>query len=324
MVKLNRFNGWVAVLTFSCVVLGALIQDPDINIERDSNDKYVISCGSIAIGLSFFAIVGYLFTENLVGGVIEASMGTIVCALWCGAIALVMNPGNRLAIQELGRSHVIRNTNLYFFTWSSFLSSAYVLTSIAQQYRLADVQKAPINLVRWYLLLISSVVVFGTGSKLKPLTCSESIFGFDEDLCRTTKYAIALGVVSAGLSLIPIFWTHLTKTSLIIDSIVGIVVTVFYCVGAAYITDVTGPGSNIGNLYFSVWFGFGLSILLTFSSIKEMICPEPTGEETSQHPDVSKSGEVQEEGEQGPGKEAQRGGEEQLEEIDVEGRDENA
>ncbi len=28
MTKLNRFNGWVAVLAFSCVALGTLIQDP--------------------------------------------------------------------------------------------------------------------------------------------------------------------------------------------------------------------------------------------------------------------------------------------------------
>ncbi len=172
-------------------------------------------------------------------------MGTIVSALWCGAIALVMNPRNELAIQQLGRFHIIRNTNLYFFTWAAFLSSAYVLASVAQQYRLADVQNAPPNLVRWYLLLIASVVVFGTGSKLRDLTCSDTIFGLDEDLCRTTNYAIGLGVVSAGLSLISILWSHLAKMSLIVDSINGVIVTVFYCVGAAYITDVTGPGMCI-------------------------------------------------------------------------------
>ena len=175
-------------------------------------------------------------------------MGTIVCVLWCGAIALVMNPNNRLAIQQFGRSHVIRNTNLYFFTWASFLSSAYVLASIAQQYRLADGRNAPTNLVRWYLLLIASVVVLGTGSKLKDLTCSKTLFDSDEELCRITKYAIGLGVVSAGLSVIPIFWTHLAKTSFIVDSIVGIFVTVLYCVGAAYITDVSGPGMYLQNL----------------------------------------------------------------------------
>ncbi len=55
-----------------------------------------------------------------------------------------------------------------------------------------------------------------------------------------------------------------------------------------------------------------------------MIAPETSTEE-SQHPDVSKSEAQQVEGEQkGQGPPAQRGGEEHLEEVDVEGRDETA
>lgn len=168
-------------------------------------------------------------------------MGTIVCALWCAAIAVVMNPRNELAIESIGVAHVIRNTNLYFFTWAAFLSSAYVLTSIAHEYRLVDVQTAPLNLVRWYLLLIASVVVLGTSSKLKELTCSPDIGG-DEYLCRITSYGISFGVITACLALIPIIWTHIAEMNMIVESIVGVVVTIFYCVGAAYITDVTGPG----------------------------------------------------------------------------------
>ena len=77
-------------------------------------------------------------------------------------------------------------------------------------------------------------------------------------------------------------------------------------------------------MYFATWFGFGLSVLLTFSCFKEMIAPEPPTDE-SQHPEVRKSGSQQEEGgEGGQTTEAQRGGEEQLEEVDVEGREEDA
>lgn len=317
MTKLNRFNGWVAVLAFSCVVVGTLIQDPEINLYRDSNDKYVISTSSIAIGLSFFALIGYLFTDKLVGGIFEASMGTVVFALWCGAISLVMNPNNELAVIRRGVNHSVRNTNLYFFTWAAFLSSAYVLASVSQQYRLVDIQTAQTSLVRWYLFLIASVVVLGSSTKLKDLTCATG-FGYDDDLCRTTKYGISLGVVSAGLAIIPIIWSHLAKMNLIVEGIIGVIVTVFYSLGAAYITTVDGPGSEIGNLYFATWFGFGLAVFLTFTCFKEMIAPEPIVEE-SQHPEVVKSGSQQAEGEQqGETTEGQRGGEERLEEVDVE------
>jgi len=271
-------------------------------ISRDSDEKYVIATCSIAIVLSFFTLCSYLInTDKLVGGLLEATVGTMVFALWCGAQSLIQNPNNNLAIEmdEFFVTHRIRNTNLYFFSWAAFLSSAYVLTSIVQQYRLVDVTNFPSNLVRWYLFLISSVVVFGTSSKLKPLTCGPDdtstsggrVIDFDFDfgnrdlslLCRTTKYAICLGVVSAGLALIPIIWSHLAKMNIIVEMIVSVIVTVFYCVGAAYVTDSSGPGSNVGNLYFSTWFGFGLAILLTFSCIKELVAPEHLVEE-SQHP----------------------------------------
>lgn len=282
-----------------------------------SNDQYVVACCGIAIILSFFTLLAYFTTEKLIGGIFEASIGTIVFALWCGAIALIMNPSNNLAVTS---SHRLRNTNLYFFTWASFLSSTYILASIAQQYRLVDVQNVPTNLMRWYLFLISSVVVFGTASKIKSLTCVEP----DSDLCRTTKYAVSLGVVSAGLSIIPITWSHLTEMNLVVEIIIGLIVTVFYCVGVAYITVASGPGGNVGNLYFATWFGFGLSLLLTFSCFREMIAPEPT-EDESQHPEVNKTGAQHDEGEQeAQSSAAQRGGEGDLEEIDVEGREENA
>jgi hypothetical protein len=320
MAKLNRFNGWVGLLAFSCVVLGAMIQDAEINNQRDSNERYIIATCSVVIGLSFFTILGYLITDKVVGGIFEASLGTACCALWCGALSLMMNPNHNLAITVKDFSHVIRNTNLYFFTWAACLSSLYVLASIFQQYRLVDVQTAPTNLVRWYLFLIASVVVFGTASKLKPLTCIAP----NDHWCRVTNYAVSLGVISAGLAVIPIVWNHVAKMNLIMEMIVGLVVTVFYCVGTAYITNVDGPGSHIGNFYFSTWFGFALSVLLTCSAFLEMIAPEPTPEE-SQHPEVTKAGAQQQEGEQQvESTTPQRGGQEQLEEVDVQGRDEEA
>lgn len=329
MTNINRFNGWVGVLAFSAVVLGALVQDGS---ERDSIIRYVISCCSIAIGFSFICIMGYFFTDRLAGGIFEASFGVVVFALWCAAIALIMNPNNNLAIQvnEFQKRHEIRNTNIYFFTWAAFLSSCYVLGSISQQYRVVDVQTVPRNLTRWYLFLVSSVIVLGTSSNLKDVSCSD-FPTFNSEYCRTTKYGATLGVIGAALALIPIIWTHVAKPSLFVDLVISVIVTVFYCVGAAYITDISGPGGVVGNLYFFTWISFGLSVMLTFTCIKEIISPEETITE-SQHPEVEKTG--QGEGEQQEGTEAkggdakggeeQKGDEEELQDVDVEGRDEAA
>jgi hypothetical protein len=82
------------------------------------------------------------------------------------------------------------------------------------------------------------------------------------------------------------------------------------------IFELKSTGSNIGNLYFATWFGFGLAVLLTFSSFKDMVKPEDAASEESEHPEVTKGGQQQGEGE------AQRRGEGEMEEVDVEGRDE--
>jgi hypothetical protein len=51
----------------------------------------------------------------------------------------------------------------------------------------------------------------------------------------------------------------------------------------AVITDnVHGPASNIGNLYFASWIGFILSVILAFSSMKEMCVPEETPDPESE------------------------------------------
>jgi hypothetical protein len=54
--------------------------------------------------------------------------------------------------------------------------------------------------------------------------------------------------LAAGLSIIPITWSHLTEMNLVVEIIIGLIVTVFYCVGVAYITVASGPGKM--NIFF--------------------------------------------------------------------------
>jgi hypothetical protein len=253
-------------------------------------------------------------------------MGTIVFALWCACIGVIQNPDNQFATERTNILVEVTNTNLYFFSWAAFLSSAYVITSLAQEHRLVDVTAASTKLIRWYLFLIASVIVFGTASNLKPTTCPSAQFSDEVELCQRTKYAVSFGVISAGLAIIPIVWSHFRNVNSIVELVVAIIVTVFYCVGAAYITDAkNGPGGNIGNLYFSTWFGFGMSVLLTCSCLKLMFAPEeaPVTEEEGENlgKTESKQGDVV--AKTGGGDEVepvgQRGGEAQLEDVDVEG-----
>jgi hypothetical protein len=43
---------------------------------------------------------------------------------------------------------------------------------------------------------------------------------------------------------------------------------------AAITDNASGPGNTIGNLYFASWIGFGLTVLLFCTSMKEMVSPD--------------------------------------------------
>jgi hypothetical protein len=209
------------------------------NSSRNQKENYVIACCSIAIALGAVAICGYFFFDKMVGTLFEASLGTVVFALWAAAIAVLQNPDNQLALIAFPaiKSVVIRNANLYFFSWASFVSTVYVIASLGQEHEVVNIQAVPMKLMRWYLLLITSIVLLGVSSKVKDLSCSSicpdgTNACFDSELCRRTNYGVSLGVISAALSVVPITLAHLGSLKPIIEIPVSFVVLVFYCVGA--------------------------------------------------------------------------------------------
>ena len=206
---------------------------------RGQKENYIIACCVIAIFLGFVAMNMYMFFETHIGTIKESSFAVIAFALWCAAIAIIQNPKNSLAVFEddFTKQVVIRNTNLYFFSWASFITSAYVLSSISQDHDVVNVRNVPLKLTRWYLLMVCSVVVLGISSRLKSLTCSGSSTGlgfdenFDENRCRRTDYAISFGVVTTVLTFVPIILSHCGWLKSFIEVPVAVVILAFYCVG---------------------------------------------------------------------------------------------
>lgn len=286
--KLNRFNGWVAIVAFSCVVLGTLVENISTSSPRTSIENYVISCCSISIILGFFAFLGHIFANKLVSGPIEVVTGLVVFGIWCAGIAIIQNPSNSLALNSFESLKVTRivNPNLYFFSWASFFSSTYVLFTIAQEHDVVNVQSIPSKLMKWNLLFITCLVLLSVGSTHKELACS-SLCPFEltlscpnDELCRKTNYTVALGVVAGVMSLIPIAMTHFDFMIPMVESVVALVILVLYSVAVAVVTNnMSGPAGEIGNLYFACWFGFALSLFLTFTCLKGLLCPEEETEE---------------------------------------------
>lgn len=209
------------------------------NTSRNQKENYVIACCSIAIALGALTVCGYFLFDRMVGTLFEAAVGTVVFALWAAAIAVLQNPDNELAVISFPaiKAVVIRNANLYFFSWASFVSTVYVIASLGQEHKVVNIQAVPMKLMRWYLLAITSIVLLGVSSKIKSLTCSSicpdgTNLCFNSELCRRTNYGVSLGVISAALSVVPITLAHLGSLKPIIEIPIAFVALVFYCVGA--------------------------------------------------------------------------------------------
>ena len=125
---------------------------------------------------------------------------------------------------------------------------------------------------KWYILFYSSAVV---------LLASVRAFlaeGCDEDAmtmapkCTQTKLAIATGVVGTVFAGVVTGYTlKAGPLQLIYEWQAALVMVVISSFAIAYVTAGEGTGSSIGNLYFSTWATFILSVLIFTSCHMESI-----------------------------------------------------
>jgi predicted MFS family arabinose efflux permease len=130
---------------------------------------------------------------------------------------------------------------------------------------------------RWYGLVASSLVVLGSSVRtFKASDCSEPITD-DSDtttyaFCRRTKLAISLGVVCFVMAAVMTYLVQQKKQlTSFSDMSINTIHILLWCFGVSYITFGTSPGSTIGNLYFSTWISFILSVFSFAVSFREYV-----------------------------------------------------
>ena len=135
-----------------------------------------------------------------------------------------------------------------------------------------DVTRTPPKTARWYALTASSLVVMG--SAVRTFTTSDC--GQEHDVeseityCRRAKFAVAMGVMGFFLALAMTCLTRHGLTLMAETSATGVQL-VLWCFGVGYITFGTSPGSTIGNLFFSTWVSFLLTVFLFGQCFREYI-----------------------------------------------------
>lgn len=234
----------------------------------------------------------------------------LVLGLWAAGMPTIMNPGNHIAVSEstvdpelyaptvLNAStcfifvehfasllaHVLTHSihatilfffpqDLYFFSWLSFAACVGISSSLYREY----IDYNPIysaKIGRWYGLAASSLVVMGSASRALQNTNCDSV-----DFCRRTKFTIAVGVLGCLLSVLMVYLTQKALTIRAETTITSFNLILF-CFGVGYTTFGESPGSTIGNLYFSIWISFILSVVNFASCFRQYVSQSM---ETSTH-----------------------------------------
>ena len=147
----------------------------------------------------------------------------------------------------------IIDANLYFASWGAFIFALWILASVMSQRFVGSERAASSN--SWVMLIVASIIVMASASRMFDQRCDREIYK-DTEYCKELKMGISLSVVSAVVAGIMSLLLYLSPDVIPIE-IVGLVLAigcvVIWGVLLAKLTFGKGPGSVVGNLYFSTW-----------------------------------------------------------------------
>ena len=162
----------------------------------------------------------------------------------------------------------IKDANLYFSSWGGLIAAVYIMLNLAREnFEIPPSKRHHTSI--WVWLCVSSVVALGASSRLySDITDCDSD---DDGNCKDLRIGMGLSAASATMSLFLIAGTQIRQAPLHqVGMFSGAGVITIWAVGLAYLTFGNGPASPVGNLFFSTWTSFILSIVLTANHTKEV------------------------------------------------------
>lgn len=213
--------------------------------------------------------------------------------IWAAGMPALLDPNHDLAV---GVGYAISNANLYFFGWyvdyvgwkydslvSAVISSILLLVVVCRGAMVAAIclagdfakqangdEASPVAL-KWILLGADSLIIMGTASGVyKDSDCKNANDPSESwnDFCTRTNFAVYFGLCSAVLALSV---AAFKQAPFICHTVVALIMLVAWCCAVAFLTFGSGPGTNLGNIYFATWIGFFLTLNLTTTSVRYLI-----------------------------------------------------
>eukprot|EP00980_Cylindrotheca_fusiformis_P027220 scaffold19424_cov142-Cylindrotheca_fusiformis.AAC.4 len=256
----SRFPIWISLFVLSLVCLVSMI----LQSHRPTSAwGWAIAVTSLSMICSLIGYAGYLkFRAVFMGQLPELYLAGFVLLIWVLGLPVIMNPRHRIAVSTYG----IVDANIYFSSWGALICSMFLCGKIARDVQGVDIVDRVSPIVRtrqgkWYMLVFAATIV---------LICSVHYYviegcggSFTRGKCGQIKYGISAGVIGTGFAAgITIYSFKMGSLRLMHEWSAALIMVIIFSVALGFVTTAHGPASAAGNLYFSTWASFVLSVMI--------------------------------------------------------------
>ena len=237
--------------------------------EPSSAAKWAVACAGVTFATTAVVVLIHVIPTMsvlIVGTKIEGIVSLVMVSFWAATVSIVTNASNGLGLEGGAITEGNLNGNLYYFSWAGFVTSVILFVSYLREVFGVDlvgsVRNRSARLSLWAGFMASALIMTGSAARVLNDDCKPNV-DFTGGYCRRTTMAVAIGSAGVVLSFVVIAFKFLTHSAPFYFEFVSSILLALsnaFCV--AYVTSAKGPGSSIGNLYYSSWTTFLCSALL--------------------------------------------------------------
>ena len=215
--------------------------------------------------------IAYIFVDDFrVGG----AVAIIIFLCWLSNIVVTMHAHTSFAVNSIGE---IKFANLYYFSWASIIVAGLQMKSYTTK-RLG-VKPKSLVLIMWFAIVKVSFVMFGGGLHIWlniANTCKLRNGEWQNEplsFCNRTAFSVIVGTAGTVIAFFVMVGRairQVTRTQLYVEMILSGMFVLVFGSAAAVITSIGGPGQSVGDLYYSTWLSFLVSIGVCISCYDEL------------------------------------------------------
>ncbi|CAB9510146.1 expressed unknown protein [Seminavis robusta] len=287
--RASRLRRYFFLFAFSTVCAGSAI-DAAANqgFALSLSEKYMILAPTTVALVSAAMFLLCLFKESYAivsrfwcGGVLS-----LVCfEVWLLDLVLTMHSKDSWAVNGVGE---IEMANLYYFSWASIITAGIQMTSYFQE--ALGLESEDYMSVVWAAIGKVCFVILGAALHIWHSISDQCDIEFRNSaltFCSRTVLAMIIAATGITISGTVVFIRVLVPTRFLstrsrahCEAVTSIFLMLLYGVGTAMVTGIGSPGQSVGDLYYSTWLAFIVSIGIFISCYDQIKVAELEAKES--------------------------------------------